>query len=93
MTEFADQEIGFMGIVSLCEALRVNTKITRLDLYSAFLVFVSIILHPLITLLPDDTIGVDGAVALSEMLKTNTALVTIVLESLKAICLFTMKLH
>ena len=43
MIEFADQEIGFTGIVSLCEALRMNTTITRLDLYSELLVFVSIL--------------------------------------------------
>ena len=82
-----------MGIVSLCEALRMNTKITRLDLYSKPHVFVSIILHPLISLLPDDQIGVDGEVALSEMLKPNTTLETFLLDSLKAICLFKIILH
>ena len=83
MIEFTDQGIGFMGIVSLCEALRMNTKITDFYLYSKPHVFVSIILHPLISLLPDDQIGVDGEVALSEMLKPNTALITIALDSLK----------
>ena len=84
MVEFADQGIGFMGIVSLCEALKMNTKITELRLYSKFLDFTPILCsyfdH---AYFPDDQIGVDGAVALSEMLKPNTTLITIALDSLK----------
>ena len=40
-----DQGIGFMGIVSLCEALRTNTKITDIRLHSLLLVFVSILIY------------------------------------------------
>ena len=85
MIEFTDQGIGFMGIVSLCEALRMNTKITDIRLYSELLVFVSTLCSysERCCCFPDDKIGVNGAVALSEMLKTNTTLITIVLDSLK----------
>ena len=84
MIEFADQEIGFMGIVSLCEALRMNTTITRLDLYSELLVFVSILCpRSYVVAFQMTKLDFDGAMELSKLLKTNTTLITIVLDSLK----------
>ena len=84
MIEFTDQGIGFMGIVSLCEALRMNTKITDFYLYSELLVFVSILCpRSYVVAFQMTKLDFDGAMALSKLLKTNTTLKTIALDSLK----------
>ena len=84
-----------MGIVSLCEALKMNTKINDIRLNSLLLVFLfSFFVHlQSFFCFLDDQIEFDGAFVLSEMLKPNTTLEIIVLDSLKVMCLLKMTLH